>query len=96
MTYLGSRKREAKGRQAWSPMLPCNGTVSAKIFIMFWNNILKRNKSHSATEIKNITSLVYSEYVLKVGESGHFSEWPRADMLTSTTDKRMRSSIKLG
>ena len=69
---------------------------------------LRRNKSHGFSamhlkeiiktqeKIKNITPVVYSECVLKVRDSGHFSELPRADMLTRATDKRMHSSMKPG
>ena len=39
--------------------------------------------------MKNIMPMVYSECVLKVGDSGHFS-----DMLTNVTEKRNHSSMK--
>ena len=38
--------------------------------------------------------VVYSECVLKVGDSGHFSGLLKADTLTSATDKCMHSSVK--
>ena len=38
--------------------------------------------------------MVCSECVLKVGHSGHFSGCLRVDILTSATDKRMRSPMK--
>ena len=36
--------------------------------------------------------VVYSECVLKVGDSGHFSSWLSADILTIATNKRMHNS----
>ena len=40
----------------------------------FWGYVPRDNKNEPcATKIKNITTVVYSEWVLKVGDSGHFS-----------------------
>ena len=38
--------------------------------------------------------VVFSQCVLKVGDSGQFSVYLGVDMLTSATDKRLRSSQK--
>ena len=47
-------------------------------------------------KIKNISPVVYLDCVLKVGDSGHFSVRLKADILTSATDRRLRSSMKIG
>ena len=36
------------------------------------------------------------ECILALEDSGHLSGLPRGDILTSATDKRMRSSTKIG
>ena len=60
---------------------------------MFWGlkEVIKTN--HVQPKIKNIMPMVYSQCGQKVVDSGHFSGWSRADILTNMTDKHASSSF---